>query len=611
LCNGPKTLKADELEFPHLYVKVFESRPNSVSAARNLGIEITSSEWILFLDDDVAVSPNYVEQLQILTMRKDIDIVCGRVLLEEKETIPNYFGELGQNLICNFDLGERSKFIYIPGISANLLVRRKVFEKVGAFREDLGRNGKNLLSNEDTDFCLRALDSKSRIYYSSELIAYHENHPDRSQMKWFVERMFWQGISDSVMGRPATLSSFYDSLGTIDLKEEGNSFLSSLTAKPSNAATFESQMESIRQLASYFSSYSIQNPPQTESPTKGLPRQENQSKKAIHPPTTKAHILFIEFQGNHPGNFEYVYSKIEKSNVIRLPINPWIDPKKTFSLWAELKDLIPAGVHTIVFLTGDPIFWNYHLTARHLKELSMRYKLIGFVHRTNREIQQGLRITGKYFTHLIMYGSSGPESLSRKLGIRIISSSIPSFNQSHFHFYPEKTQNKKLVFGLIGEFRREKHYKDFIKYLSGLSEQEKDGIEVYLFGKDRDGSKARIVHELSKIGVETNDIESTLDLATELDRHFLKAISAIDVFVSAYGSHQEISASGPIAEALSMNKQIFISEGTWLYEDLRKFSPSSIFKQTQNNLNGSFLGKGNLVSSEEAIALIVKLSVDE
>jgi hypothetical protein len=241
----------------------------------------------------------------------------------------------------------------------------------------------------------------------------------------------------------------------------------------------------------------------------------------------------------------------------------------------------------------------------------MKYKLIAFVHRTNREIQHGLRITGKYFTHLIMYGSSGPEYMSRKLGMRIISSHIPSFNQSHFHFYPGETQNKKLVFGLIGEFRREKHYKDFIKYLSELSEQNKDEIEVCLFGKDRDGSKARIVHELSKLDVEANDIEASLDLATNLDRHFLKAISAIDVFVSAYGSHQEISASGPIAEALSMNKRIFISEGSWLYEDLRKFSPSSLFKPTKDHVNESFLGAENLVSSEQAIALIVKLSLDE
>ena len=131
--NGPKKWKVDGIEFPNLYLKGFESRPNSVSAARNLGVEITTSEWILFIDDDVAVSLNFVEKLRVLTNRKDIDVVCGRVLLEDKEMIPNYFGELGQNLICNFDLGDHSQFIYTPGISANLLVRREVFEQVVVF----------------------------------------------------------------------------------------------------------------------------------------------------------------------------------------------------------------------------------------------------------------------------------------------------------------------------------------------------------------------------------------------------------------------------------------------------------------------------------------------
>jgi GT2 family glycosyltransferase len=609
--NGPKPLKIDEIEFPNLYLKVFESRPNSVSAARNLGVEITTSEWILFLDDDVAVSLNFVEKLKVLTNRNDIDVVCGRVLLENKELIPNYFGELGQNLICNFDLGDESQFIYTPGISANLLVRREVFEQIGTFREDLGRNGRNLLSNEDTDFCLRAIDSKHRIFYSSELVVFHENHPDRSQMKWFVERMFWQGISDTVMGRHASSDSLDDALKKIDLDDNGMNFISRLTTNPSNAAEFENKMESIRQLASYFTSYSIQNRPKAAKLRRVILTDEAASKDTIRVPSSNGTILFIEFQGNHPGNFEYVYSKLKDSIVIRIPINPWIDPKKTFSLWSELKDLIPKGVQTIVFLTGDPLFWNHHLIAKEIQELSKKYNLVAYVHRTNREIQQGLRATGKYFTYLLMYGASGPEYLSKKLGMRIISSPIPSFNQSHFNFEPRVSQNKNLTFGLIGEFRREKHYKDFLDYLSVLSEEEKNKVEVHFFGRDKDGTKARMVHELNRLKITTCDLAVSLDLATNLDRHFMTAISAIDVLVSAYGSYQEISASGPIAEALSMKKKIFISEGSWLYQDLQKFSPNSLFNQSNKNLNDSHSELENLVSSASAIDLIVKLSANE
>ena len=55
-------------------------RENHAGAVRNIGIEMASTEWVAFLDDDDALSPRYVEWLRAeIEARPDADAVVFRM----------------------------------------------------------------------------------------------------------------------------------------------------------------------------------------------------------------------------------------------------------------------------------------------------------------------------------------------------------------------------------------------------------------------------------------------------------------------------------------------------------------------------------------------------
>jgi GT2 family glycosyltransferase len=615
ISNGPEIPEERSLVFASLNINVLRSRPNSLSAARNFGISQTTADWLLFLDDDIWVSETYFSELRRLLVREDLQIVAGRVILQDRDKVPHRFGQLGQTLICNFDLGDEGQFINHPGIGANLLVRRDVFARIGGFREDLGRNGHSLLSNEDVDFCLRAFEFRYKIYYSGSLIAFHENHQDRLSMQWFIERMFWQGISDSVMGVTTSREKLLDALGNLNLLVSGTEFLERISRRPSNAIEFESQLMLIREISHYFSRYSIQKPIEIE--------RENLDLSELHPTSnqisqvTRASsnetTLFVEFMNNHPGNYVYVYSEFLNSSIMRIPYNPWIEPEKTFTFLFEHLNEIPKTIKKIVFLTSDPIFWNQSLSEEVIKRLSQDFILIGYVHRTNKEIILGIRKLHGFFTHLVMYGEAGSKSLSQKSGAKVEFSPVPSFNESHFGISNGSGSGAYVSFGLIGEFRREKTYTQFLKFLSDLTPKEKKSMVVKFFGRDKDGSKRIVIDKITDLGLIVIDLESRMNLNTKLDRHFIQAISSIDVLVSAYDTHQEVSASGPVAEALSLGKRIFLSQNTFLHEDLARFVPNSIYDKNKTVIctDNRYENLEFLVSSKGALEKLERLLRDE
>jgi len=81
----------------------------------------------------------------------------------------------------------------------NIAYPRELLQTVGGFREDLGRQGTKLQSNEE-NYLRQKLDSLGyRSVYHPEIVVRHHASPPRLTKKWFRERAYWQGISDALM----------------------------------------------------------------------------------------------------------------------------------------------------------------------------------------------------------------------------------------------------------------------------------------------------------------------------------------------------------------------------------------------------------------------------
>jgi glycosyltransferase involved in cell wall biosynthesis len=111
-------------------VVIKDTKKSGVSAARNLGLEISTGEYVTFLDDDDCFHPKKIErQLEILDRRKNVDIIFCPVGVKVKNyLIYKPFREGKENWIR---LTPQNDMIMTP------LVRTECFSVCGKFDESL------------------------------------------------------------------------------------------------------------------------------------------------------------------------------------------------------------------------------------------------------------------------------------------------------------------------------------------------------------------------------------------------------------------------------------------------------------------------------------------
>ncbi|WP_373230139.1 glycosyltransferase family 2 protein [Cohnella sp.] len=171
-----------------------------LSVARNRAIREASGEYILFLDDDALASSKWVQHI-VDVFERDITIGCvgGKIdpIWEAEE--PDWIPEEYRSVFTILDFTNGVKEMPSPSIpyGANIAFRMSVFNHIKPFREDLGRVGKNLLSSEESELIAR-LRARYKVYYTSYASVKHKIAKERTTKKWFLKRIFWQGVSDAV-----------------------------------------------------------------------------------------------------------------------------------------------------------------------------------------------------------------------------------------------------------------------------------------------------------------------------------------------------------------------------------------------------------------------------
>jgi glucosyl-dolichyl phosphate glucuronosyltransferase len=121
----------------------FESR-QGVSYARNLGVALTSAPVILFLDDDGVPGRDWLRSMKAaFDAHPEADCIGGRVRAEWSTPPPSWLGPPHMGPIA---IQDRPAPLYVSAssastclISANLGVRRAVFDRIGGFSPDYPR----------------------------------------------------------------------------------------------------------------------------------------------------------------------------------------------------------------------------------------------------------------------------------------------------------------------------------------------------------------------------------------------------------------------------------------------------------------------------------------
>jgi len=173
-----------------------------LSYARNCGIRTSLGQTVVFVDDDVYFSPNWLAAINS-TFERHIDVACigGKVVPHFDSGRPKWIDD---NLLWIYGVtryGDHEREIRFPEIpiGCNMAFRRTVFEQIGIFHTSLGRKGKNLLSGEENHFFLRTAKAGLKTIYSPDVQISHRIPEARTTQEWVSKRYFWEGISEIAM----------------------------------------------------------------------------------------------------------------------------------------------------------------------------------------------------------------------------------------------------------------------------------------------------------------------------------------------------------------------------------------------------------------------------
>ncbi|MEM1292751.1 MAG: glycosyltransferase [Cyanobacteria bacterium P01_H01_bin.162] len=185
-----------------------------LSVARNAGAAAAKGEILAYLDDDAEASRGWLTALaQIYAQDTTVAIAGGKVTLiwPPNCTPPKWISTGMTGNLGAYDLGDEIVYIEQPGLTPrglNYSITADFLEKIGGFDVNLGRVGKNLLSNEELYMTEKALNMGYRVAYLPDALVAHNVAPSRLAPTWFIRRSWWQGISECYRERVAGRSGW-------------------------------------------------------------------------------------------------------------------------------------------------------------------------------------------------------------------------------------------------------------------------------------------------------------------------------------------------------------------------------------------------------------------
>ena len=148
--------------------------PGSYSA-RNTGILFSIGNYIAFTDSDCVPDKNWLKNIHFHTNNnKELAMIAGDIHYSFKKNKPNIF-ELFDTV---FGFGQKNLFERGASVTANLIVKKELFKKIGMFKT-------NKFSGSDTEWTLKASKSNVNFIFASDIII---NHPARHTFEMLLNR---------------------------------------------------------------------------------------------------------------------------------------------------------------------------------------------------------------------------------------------------------------------------------------------------------------------------------------------------------------------------------------------------------------------------------------
>jgi len=199
---NPALYEMARVQFPD--ARVMENTgPKGLSGARNTGVENARYPLVAFMDEDAIAERDWLDSLLVHYQDEQVIGVGGTVAPHWLGERPAWFAdEFAWVVGCTYKgLPERVEPVRNL-LGCNMSFRREVFDRAGGFRDSLGRLGsKNLLSCEETEFCIRAARRYPQSWFIHEPRARvnHEVPSYRGTWGYYRTRCYAEGLSKALV----------------------------------------------------------------------------------------------------------------------------------------------------------------------------------------------------------------------------------------------------------------------------------------------------------------------------------------------------------------------------------------------------------------------------
>jgi len=191
--NNPAIKKFKVKDYPNI-VYLPQEKNLGYAKANNLATKYAKADWLLLLNDDIEMEvknsklKKYKTKdplMRLLNYAKDKNLDAVVPLLVDKDgRIENYgYQVLPYGKVQLFKRLTDLRVDKLDGLTAAcLLIKKKVFEKLGGFDEGF------FAYLEDVEFFLRLKKNGYRFFLALDIFVFHHHQKTSSKMGWFKEK---------------------------------------------------------------------------------------------------------------------------------------------------------------------------------------------------------------------------------------------------------------------------------------------------------------------------------------------------------------------------------------------------------------------------------------
>ncbi|GAB6877930.1 glucosyl-dolichyl phosphate glucuronosyltransferase [Halorubrum gandharaense] len=188
---------ADRVEITHVHTE--ESQ--NLASARNIGADHAEGDVYAFIDDDAAADPDWLSEIADGYVENDALAVGGKLEADWPDGKPAYLPPEFYWLVGVTHEGFRETEGPVRNtFGANITFRADVFDSLGGFDTQFGKDHGHNLQGEETELCARlSREYREQLYYKPNAVVTHKVYPWQLRWSWLCNRAYWQGYTKRLL----------------------------------------------------------------------------------------------------------------------------------------------------------------------------------------------------------------------------------------------------------------------------------------------------------------------------------------------------------------------------------------------------------------------------